>query len=113
MKPETGDIVKITRRGLKVTDVSGDRVWVEDTATGKVRSYYMSEVELEVTKKAPKVPEYWPPQDGDVWRTDAYSTTYHIIGSKAYRNRFGTISPSVDATRLSDYSDLRLVHRNF
>lgn len=111
--PAVGDTISVLREGLEVTDVRAGRVWVKDSE-GTVRSYYLNKVGVTVTKKAVKKPEYWPPQNGDVWKSKQNGRVFHVIGDRAYRTSFGDISsPYTTDVLLRDYPDLALEFRNF
>lgn len=110
---ETGDTVSVTRRGLEITEIRDGRVWTRDSS-GKVRSYYEYEVQIDVTKKAVKKPRNWPVQEGDVWHSEAYGKSLHVIGGSLYRNILGGLSEAMTPEKaLRSFPDMRLVYRKF
>jgi len=111
-KPKKGDKIKVTRNGLEVVDVTDNRVWVKDSE-GTTRSYYFSDIDFTVTEVAKPKPDYWPPKANDIWKSESYNVTYHVLGSKGYRTTYsGSVSSGISAEEMLKYPDLRLIWRD-
>ena len=114
MKEETGLIVTAVEKDSRNRIISvSTRTLEGNILTWETDNGYR----FEVTKRAPKVPQHWPPQEEDVWI--AGDEVYHMIGEKMYRSANpGTVWSTPEVLLKScngdygyDRKELKLVYR--
>lgn len=84
MKYNTGDTVTITHKECEVLSFDGS-ILTTKFENGATRTHNIKEVTVNVTKRAAKLPKYFPPQNGDVWAYDGIDgSQWAIHGNYLY-----------------------------
>lgn len=114
-----GDYIEVTYRG-KVTAGGTDYLMIVRDKGDQTVSWFEtpSAVDIKVLQPAEQKPQYWPPQEGDLWRWSESQTgvlyfvvrgadgELHFVWTQSFDNRMGTAR--IEGERPSIY---KLVYR--